>query len=327
MKPKKPNDYFYKAAHQFGLGKETGIDLPNEVTGRVPDREWKRSYWEANKDAWCKTGKKGGSYVERLAYEGCLEGDKMRAGDAINYSIGQGDTLVTPIQMATIYAAISNGGTMYDPSIGKAIISPDGKQITRIEPRSHGKLPISQATLKKMDDALEGVATRGTAAWRFEGWPQDEIPMHAKTGTAEVHGKQTTSWFATYTEDYSIVMTISQGGTGSGASGPAVRNIYDALYGVQEDGSIDARKALLPKPEQGLPKIKSDGTIASPKISGDPVKEMLAQQEAAEEGADTPAGQDQQNQGATVSPPQSENRETRRRGRGRGGRRNRRVRT
>ncbi|MFV0136012.1 penicillin-binding protein 2 [Streptomyces sp. HMX87] len=329
MKPKKPNDYFYKAAHQFGLGEKTGIDLPNEVTGRVPDREWKQNYWEANKDAWCKTGKKGGSYVERLAYEGCLEGNKMRAGDAINYSIGQGDTLVTPIQMATIYAAISNGGTMYDPSIGKAIISPDGKQVTDIKPESHGKLPISQATLKKMDDALEGVATRGTAAWRFEGWPQDEIPMHAKTGTAEVHGKQTTSWFATYTDEYAIVMTIAQGGTGSGASGPAVRNIYDALYGVQEDGSIDRKKALLPEPQQGLPKIKADGTIASPKISEDPVKDMLAEQEAAEEGADVPAdgGQDPQDQGATVPPPQTENRETRRRGRGRSGRRNRRVRT
>ena len=61
IKPKKnPKDWFYKTAHQFGLGKETGIDLPNEVTGRVPDRQWKQDYWKANKDAWCKTGKKDG---------------------------------------------------------------------------------------------------------------------------------------------------------------------------------------------------------------------------------------------------------------------------
>ncbi|MEG3631583.1 penicillin-binding protein 2 [Streptomyces poriticola] len=323
MKPKNPNDYFYKAAHEFGLGEKTGIDLPNEVTGRVPDRQWKQDYWEANKDAWCKSGKKDGSYVEKIAYENCLEGNKMRAGDSINYSIGQGDTLVTPVQMATIYAAISNGGTLYDPSIGKAVISPDGRQITEIKPESHGKLPISQATLKKMDSALEGVATRGTAAWRFGGWPQDEIPMHAKTGTAEVYGKQTTSWFATYTEDYAIVMTISQGGTGSGASGPAVRNVYNALYGVQEDGSIDRKKALLPQPQQGLPKVKSDGTIASPKMS-DPVKDMLAEQEeAAEETADNPDGgqqDDPQDQGATTSPQRSENRDTRRRAGGTGGR-------
>ncbi|MBP8531855.1 penicillin-binding protein 2 [Streptomyces sp. MK37H] len=260
---KKPGDWFYRTAHQFGLGKETGVDLPNEVTGRVPDRQWKKDYWKANKDAWCKTGKKDGSYGQRIAYENCLEGMKMRAGDSVNYSIGQGDTLVTPIQMATIYAAISNGGTLHDPTVGKAIVSPDGKDIQEIKPKAHGKLPISAALHKKIDSALAGVATRGTAAWRFQGWPQNKIPMHAKTGTAEVYGKQTTSWFATYTKDYTVVMTISQGGTGSGASGPAVRKIYNALYGVDAKGGIDKKKALLPQPQAKLPKISSDGSIES----------------------------------------------------------------
>ncbi|MEV0171834.1 penicillin-binding protein 2 [Streptomyces sp. NPDC050803] len=308
INPKKgqPKDYFYKAAHQFGLGAETGIDLPNEVTGRIPDRQWKQSYWNANKDAWCKQGKKGGTYVEQIAYENCLEGNKMRAGDEINYSIGQGDTLVTPIQMATIYAAISNGGTLYDPTVGKAIVSADGKQVSEIKPQSHGKLPVSQQTLAQMDEALAGVATRGTAAWRFGGWPQDEIPMHAKTGTAEVYGKQTTSWFATYTKDYAIVMTISQGGTGSGASGPAVRNIYDALYGISDDGVISKKNALLPTPQKKLPKIQTDGSIISPKIAKDPAKEQRASQEGLPE-------EDGQQEAATVGTPTTENRETRRR--------------
>lgn len=258
---KKPDDWFYKTAHQFGLGKETGIDLPNEVTGRVPDRQWKKDYWKANEKTWCKDGKKDGDYAQRIAYENCLEGMKMRAGDSVNYSIGQGDTLVTPIQMATIYAAISNGGTLYKPTVGKAIVSADGRKVQEIEPEARGKLPMDAATRKKINGALAGVATRGTAAWRFVGWPQDKIPMHAKTGTAEVYGKQTTSWFATYTKDYTIVMTISQGGTGSGASGPAVRNIYNALYGVDAKGKINRKKALLPKPQSTLPRIESDGTI------------------------------------------------------------------
>ena len=311
----KPKDWFYKAAHQFGLGKETGIDLPNEVAGRVPDREWKQRYWEANKDAWCKTGKKDGDYVEKIAYENCLEGNKMRAGDEINYSIGQGDTLVTPIQMATIYAAISNGGTLYTPTVGKAVISPDGKKVEEIEPKSHGRLPVGKQTLAQMDEALAGVATRGTAAWRFGGWPPDEIPMHAKTGTAEVYGKQTTSWFATYTDDYAIVMTISQGGTGSGASGPAVRNIYDALYGVSDDGTIDKKNALLPTPQKDLPKIRPDGSITAPKLPKDVAKEQQASQKAPENAAE------QAQAAATVPSPESGNRETRRRGRRRGGRR------
>ncbi|MFE6896635.1 penicillin-binding protein 2 [Streptomyces sp. NPDC057717] len=261
-----PKDYFYKAAHQFGLGKTTGIDLPNEVTGRVPDRRWKKDFWEANKDSWCKTGKKDGSYVEKIAYENCLEGNKMREGDSINYSIGQGDTLLTPIQEAMIYGALANGGTEYVPTIGKAIISADGKTVRKIKPQVKAKLPITKATLKGMNDALAGVVTRGTAAWKFGGWPQDKIPLHAKTGTAEVYGKQTTSWLATYSKDYSVIMTISQAGTGSGASGEAVRKIYNALYGVSADGTIDKKKALLPSPEKNLPKIKQDGSIDAPTI-------------------------------------------------------------
>ncbi|MEV7868968.1 penicillin-binding protein 2 [Streptomyces sp. NPDC088124] len=281
-KPKKnANDWFYKTAHQFGLGKETGIDLPNEVSGRVPDRQWKQKFWEANKAGWCKQGKKGGTYVEQIAYEGCLEGNLMRAGDSVNYSIGQGDTLVTPIQMATIYSAIANGGTLYDPTVGKAVISPDGKHVEEIAPKSHGKLPMNKKTRDEIDEALAGVATRGSAAWRFGGWPQDKIPMHAKTGTAEVYGKQTTSWFASYTEDYTIVMTIAQGGTGSGASGPAVRKIYEAMYGLNEKGDQNLTKALMPTPRTALPTIQPDGSIDAPKVAPyEPEPELPADEQA-----------------------------------------------
>jgi penicillin-binding protein 2 len=297
--PKKhPNDWFYKTAHQFGLGKETGIDLPNEVTGRVPDRQWKQDYWKANKASWCKTGKKHGDYVQRIAYENCLEGNRMRAGDSVNYAIGQGDTLLTPIQEARIYAALSNGGTLYQPTIGKAIISADGKHIQEIKPHAQGRLPMDAKLNKEIDGALKGVVERGTAAWRFTqtGWPQNKIPLRAKTGTAEVYGKQTTSWFATYSKDYSVVMTISQGGTGSGASGPAVRKIYDALYGVSQDGKIDPKKALLPHPQKGLPKVSSDGSIDAPEIKPyDPQGDESAAQRQADQdqGGQNQGGQDQ----------------------------------
>ncbi|MEV5957328.1 penicillin-binding protein 2 [Streptomyces sp. NPDC051987] len=315
-KPGEPKDYFFKTAHQFGLGKETGIDLPNEVTGRVPDRQWKIDYWKANKDAWCKSGKKDGTYVERIEYENCLEGNKMREGDEINYSIGQGDTLVTPIQEAMIYGAVANGGTEYQPTIGKAIVSADGRTVQEIKPKVVRRLPVTQATLKGMDEAFAGVITRGTAAWKFGGWPQDKIALHGKTGTAEVYGKQTTSWLATYSKDYTVIMTISQAGTGSGASGEAVRNIYSALYGVSADGSIDKSKALLYTPQQGLPKVRTDGTIDSPKISKDPAKDFQAYSQQGDKNTDngqTPA--------ATTASPSAGNRTTRRRPHRRGSRR------
>ncbi|AXE22321.1 penicillin-binding protein 2 [Streptomyces globosus] len=259
INPKKdPADWFLKTAHQFGLGKPTGVDLPNEVGGRVPDRQWKKDFFEANKAAWCRDGKKNGTFAERIAYENCRQGNQLREGDAINYSIGQGDTLVTPLQMASVYAALANGGTLHQPSIGKAVVSADGTSVEEIAPKERGRLPMDAKLLKDVDAALESVVTSGSAAWRFGGWPQKQIPMHAKTGTAEVHGKQTTSWFASYTEDYAIVMTISQGGTGSGASGPAVRKIYEAMYGLDEKGAQDLSKALLPKPMTELPAIRPD---------------------------------------------------------------------
>ncbi|MBT2446685.1 penicillin-binding protein 2 [Streptomyces sp. ISL-43] len=263
IKPKaQPGDWFFKTAHEFGLGKRTGIDLPSEVPGRVPDRQWKKDFFEANKAAWCRDGRKDGSYAEKIAYENCRQGNQLREGDAINYSIGQGDTLVTPIQMASVYAAIANGGTLHQPSIGKAVVSADGTSAKEIAPKEQGKLPMDAKLRDNIDGALADVATTGSAAWRFGGWPQKQIPMHAKTGTAEVQGKQTTSWFASYTEDYSIVMTISQGGTGSGASGPAVRKIYEAMYGLDEKGNQDLSKALLPEPATTLPPMRQDGEIA-----------------------------------------------------------------
>lgn len=268
LKPgKSTHDWFYRTAREFGLGSETGIDLPNEVSGRIPDRGWKKSFWAANKDSWCKQGKKGGTYVEQIAYESCLEGNQLKAFDSINFAIGQGDVLVTPIQMATAYAAISNGGTLFDPIVGKAVVSPDGKHVEMIKPRPHGRLPIDARTVADLDKGLRMVVEPGgTAAWRFGGWPLDKIPMRAKTGTAQVYGKQTTSWLATYTDDFTIVMTISQGGTGSGASGPAVRNIYNAIYGLDMAGNQDVKKALLLGPEKKLPKIRPDGSIDSPEI-------------------------------------------------------------
>jgi penicillin-binding protein 2 len=262
--PKHPRDWFYKTAHRFGLGARTGIDLPGEVTGRIPDRQWKRSYYDAMKDYWCKLKKtsKKEDLATQIARENCTDGYVLRAGDSVNYAIGQGDTLVTPIQMARIYAALGNGGTLYEPTIGKAVVSADGKTVTPIKAKAVGRLPVSKSTLKYINRATAGVVTDGTANWKFNGWPQDKITLHAKTGTAEVSGKQTTSWLTTYTKDYTIVMTISQAGTGSGASGTAVRRIYEAMYGIEEDGpKIDPRKGIMPRPVTALPRISSDGAV------------------------------------------------------------------
>jgi penicillin-binding protein 2 len=263
---KSAKDPMVTMAKDYGLGSPTGIDLPAESGGRIADRAWKKRNWEQHKDAWCKQGKTGNDYADQIAKENCVDGWQFRAGDAINFAIGQGDTTVTPLQMARVYAAIANGGTLWKPSIGKAVVSPDGKLVRDIEPQAAGRLPISEATLKYLQTALLGVAQNGTAAGVFANWPNAQLPIAAKTGTGSVYGKQSTSWFATYGgpvggPQYAVVMMVSQGGTGSGTSGPSVRKIYEALLGVDEKGAIDPAKALLPTPPVNLPQVKEDGTV------------------------------------------------------------------
>ncbi|GAA4970641.1 penicillin-binding protein 2 [Yinghuangia aomiensis] len=255
-------------ARAYGLGTATGIDIPGEVPGRIVDQSVRRAEWEKNKDTWCKESEdpKLSAQQRLVNHENCLDGWQFRAGDAVNFSIGQGETLVTPIQMARIYAAIANGGTLYKPTIGKAVVSPDGKVVREIEPEVAGKIPVSQATMSYLQNALQGVATNGTAAGVFSGWPMDKLPIGAKTGTGSVQNKQSTSWFATFggpkgAPQYAIVMMVSQGGTGSGTSGPSVRKIYNALYGVDDKGQIDPSKALMSAPPGDLPKIQADGTV------------------------------------------------------------------
>ncbi len=256
-------------ARAYGLGAPTGIDIPGEVPGRIVDQSVRRAEWEENKDNWCRlsndpkiTGQ------EKLVYhENCLDGWQFRAGDAVNFAIGQGETLVTPLQMARVYAAIANGGTLWEPTIGKAVVSPDGRVVREIQPEVSNKLPISPQTIGYLQNALKGVSVNGTARGVFAGWPMDKLPIGAKTGTGSVQNKQSTSWFATFGgpadgPQYAVVMMVSQGGTGSGTSGPSVRKIYDALFGVDEKGNIDPAKALMPAPPTTLPKINPDGTVA-----------------------------------------------------------------
>jgi penicillin-binding protein 2 len=171
-----------------------------------------------------------------------VDGYRYRAGDAVNFAIGQGDTTVTPLQMATLYSALSNGGTLWEPRVAKAVIGPNGK-VKPVPSKVASKLPVPASTLRYIDRSLKETAKSGTAAWKFNGFPLDKIPVRAKTGTAEVYGKQTTSWMASYTDRYAVVMMISQAGTGSGASGTAVRNIYETLYNIKPPVTPPGKKA------------------------------------------------------------------------------------
>jgi len=270
LKPKaNPNDYFFKAAEGFQIGKKTGIDLPSESSGRLANREWRNSWYEQNKDFYCNYKERASkaqqtAFLIELARENCLDGDKIRAGDAVNFSIGQGDTVITPLKLAQMYAAIGNGGTIWKPTIGKAIVTTSGEVIQAIEPEKIGTLPASKATIKFLKESLREVVTAGTGTGAFSGFP---IAISGKTGTAQVFGKNAngtlksdTSWFASYgpTEKprFAVVMMVSQGGFGASSSGVGVRKIYETLFGVK-GSTVVPGAAIYPdgKPPLKLPKI------------------------------------------------------------------------
>jgi penicillin-binding protein 2 len=125
---------------------------------------------------------------------------------------------------------------------------------------------MSASTLEYLQSALRGVATDGTARGLFADFP---IPVSAKTGSGQVSGKDDTSWFASYAPSndpqYAVVMMVSQGGTGAGTSGPGVKKIYEALFGVT-GGSVNPKNSVLPGavlPER-LPRVAKDGTVQPP---------------------------------------------------------------
>ncbi|WGL53576.1 penicillin-binding protein 2 [Nocardioides sp. BP30] len=266
------------AAKSFGFGKPTGIDIPGEASGRVGDRQWKASYFKAMKGYYCTMDEKGTAttpFLKLFAHEFCLQGNYFRQGDAANFTIGQGDTMVTPLQLARAYSALANGGTLYQPTIGKAIVAPDGTVLKKIQPKVVRHVAVSKKAIDYVNTALLGTMVphsgfNGTLAWKFGGFPLGEIHLRGKTGSAEVEGKQSTSWVATYDKNYVVIMVVTQAGTGSGTSGPAVRKVWESLYGVQGDETgtqtVDTAKAAIPgvTPPKALPTFAQDGSILPP---------------------------------------------------------------
>jgi penicillin-binding protein 2 len=266
--PKAPVQKMQQMALHWGFGQPTGVDLPDESTGTVPTREWLYYYWKDNAytgQDWCKYGKADGSYVQQIEYQDCQDGNVWEPGQAAIAAIGQGYDLVTPLQLTNAYVALADGGTLYQPRIGEALVSPTGKQVQQINPPVAGHLPVSPNTLAYIRNALAGVVTQGTAAGAFSGFPLNQVCVAGKTGTAEVMGKVATSVFASFAPcgnpQYVVVVMIPDSGYGADASAPAVRQIWDGIYG------LEGHKAAVPggRVPASLPQIASTGQITAPK--------------------------------------------------------------
>ncbi|HEV2371711.1 MAG TPA: penicillin-binding protein 2 [Streptosporangiaceae bacterium] len=273
VNPHAPIQKMQKTEVDFGFGQYTGIDVPEESPGSVPTRLWLYNYWEQYRHYWCRTGKANGSYVEQIAYDDCRTGYQWTPGQAAIAAIGQGYVTVTPLQLARAYAAIANGGTLYSPRIGEALVSPTGKVVQRITPPVDGRVHVARSILTYIKNALIDVPLQGTATGTFAGFPLAKIPIAAKTGTAEIFGGQATSVFASFAPandpKYVVVVMVPKSGEGADVSGPCARQIYEDLYGLLGGpGQQDKRgnHAIFPAGEspRGLPRFSANGQVLPP---------------------------------------------------------------
>ncbi len=190
-------------ARTFGFGEPTGIALDNEAPGVIGDAEWTKRMHEENPKAF--------------PFPDWLPGDNIQS------AIGQKDVLVSPIQMASTYATLANGGTRFSPRLADAVYKGEEK-VRDLPAIKLGTVPIpARSTLLA---GFTGVVEdpKGTAAGAFAGFPAGMVA--GKTGTAQVEGKQNTSWFVGMTPAaeprYIVLAVVEEGGYGAQTAAPIV---------------------------------------------------------------------------------------------------------
>ncbi|MDQ6806305.1 MAG: penicillin-binding protein 2 [Actinomycetota bacterium] len=218
-------------AHLYGIGQPTGIDLPYEAKGNLPDPKWRAAISRVE----VQYEKKHHSGCCTIAYPG-----PWTVGDNVNLAVGQGDVLVTPLQLAVAYSAIANGGTIVRPHIGLQVENNIGdKVLQRIDPPASRHINIDQGYLDTIRQGLRDAASAsgGTSVDVMGNFPQQ---VYGKTGTAQHIGQPDQAWYACYvpatatSKPIAVVVTVEKGGFGDTAAAPVARQILSQwFYGKQ----------------------------------------------------------------------------------------------
>jgi penicillin-binding protein 2 len=205
--------------HEFGLGTSTGVDLAGEAIGRIDSQAERQKLHAANPTGFPNT--------------------KWYAGDNIEMAFGQGGTVVTPIQMATAYSTLLNGGTRYAPQVVAGTVSANGTAVNEFQPKVTGHVALNDSITGPIIDGLLGVVNdpKGTAFGTFQQYArydQRAFVVGGKTGTASnAPGLEPNSWFVGFgggrNPDYVVVCVIDQGGYGANAAAPVVAQIFNYL--------------------------------------------------------------------------------------------------
>jgi penicillin-binding protein 2 len=233
-------------ARAFGHGRSWGSTC-RESTGVIPGREWKQQYWEQTRsETNCELAQEqpDGSYAQRLYTELCESGNVWRGGDAVNTSIGQGDVLATPMQVAAAYMAIANGGTVYAAAGRRRVLDPDGEVARdraggaeRARPRRAGAQPASARPRRGRDArarhrlrGLPGLPARGDPGGRQDGHRRDAAARALRLVRRLRPGRR---------PEVVVVVNIEEGGGGSQTAAPIARNILEAYFGLNDVEDVE----------------------------------------------------------------------------------------
>jgi penicillin-binding protein 2 len=226
-------------ASELGIGQPTGIDLPGEVAGLLPTPAWRNELY-----------KKG--QTDR----------PWTMGDNVNLAVGQGDLQADPLQMATAYAAIANGGDVVRPHVGLRVQAPNGSVVQEIDPAPQRHLDINPEYSKTILEGLHAAAQEPTGT-SYDVFGNFSVPMAGKTGTAERPPYGDQSWYvcvAPYPNPKIVVAaTIEEGGFGVQAAAPVAHQILTAYYNEHPDQA----KAAGGKPPKITP-ITAGSVVSSP---------------------------------------------------------------
>ncbi len=224
-------------AHLYGIGRKTGIDLPAETPGTLPDAKWRdgRNKLEAECDN--ATGPFTGKRKHPPGGCGIAFGDNRpwSIGDNESLAVGQGDVQVTPLQLAVVYATIANGGTVVTPHLGLDVQDPQGIVQRAFNPPAQRHIPINPVYLDTIRGGLRAAASQpgGTSAEVFQNFPEQ---VYGKTGTAQYTNQQDYAWYACYVPSSAtskpivVVVTVQQGGFGAVGAAPVARQILSQWF-------------------------------------------------------------------------------------------------
>lgn len=251
-------------ASKLGIGRKTGVDLPGESRGEIGSPKLQAALW--NQELECQNATGPYAYTnatgavsatklpgyhrshkvptvmteggEAVASGGCAIASLKywTVGDNVETGVGQFDDEVTPIQLATVYAAIENGGTIVTPHLGEEITSATGAIVQKINPGTKGNLHIDPAYLDAIRSGLN-LAAQGPSGTSTSVMGNFGKPVYGKTGTAEL-GSNTTSpdhaWYAAYVPDAKrpivVVVNVEKGGFGAVAAAPVARELLSQWF-------------------------------------------------------------------------------------------------